>query len=639
MADHESLSHYKLARQMGRKYLSDNSNKDTKGYLLILDDIIKDADIVSELNLRTREIPLNKVIGTRTSARSNAFAGNFMPLLSETTEFAIKWMNLYNSHIEEGIREPVKVYEYINRYFVLEGNKRVSVLKYLDAVSLYAKVTRLIPRRDETNRMVSIYYEFLDFDKRVAFDNLWFSRQGAFTHLVEIVEQYKLSHSEMTKSTAELINDNFKTFRLCYNQANFKDIPITSGDAFLEYTEIYGFHDNLPTAEVRDRIKKCEEQFKLMASQDTNRVTTIEMLPDEGKSYLSFFSKKPQKLKVAFAFESSPDISLWTYTHYVAMKRLERAMGNKIEVIAKYNVPHGVGAYPAMQELIEQDPNIVFATSPNMSNAALRLSLENPERAILNCDRAQPMKNMMTYFPKVHDASYLCGILAGAMTRSDVLGYITPARIHRELTYGVNAFAAGARMVNPNAVVVNYIMPKADTGETEHIKARTQLAKRKVDMAFCQHQLNTPLVRKGFPGVYAQLYLLSPNNGNPQECIGAAAYDWSVFYNQIVSDCFTTKHSILDISRSGLDSTVHFGWGIETGMLDVYGVDAFMGHNAAKLMKIFRNLILNGMVHPFEGPLFDRDLKVRVEKDDVPTLLEIQNMNWFLDSIVEVIKG
>ena len=65
-----------------------------------------------------------------------------MPILDEETEFAIKWSNLADAQINEGIRDPIKAFEYMNRYYVLEGNKRVSVLKYYNAVSIPAYVTR-----------------------------------------------------------------------------------------------------------------------------------------------------------------------------------------------------------------------------------------------------------------------------------------------------------------------------------------------------------------------------------------------------------------------------------------------------------------------------------------------------------------
>ena len=84
-----------------------------------------------------------------------------MPLLEEDTEFAIKWSNLCEAHLEEGIHTPIIAYEYLNKFYVQEGNKRVSVLKYYEAVTIPGTVTRLVPARDDTLEN-KIYYEFLD---------------------------------------------------------------------------------------------------------------------------------------------------------------------------------------------------------------------------------------------------------------------------------------------------------------------------------------------------------------------------------------------------------------------------------------------------------------------------------------------
>ena len=637
MADYDSSANYKQARAMGRHYLSEHGDSATKGYLYILDDLLDNVEICGEINLGTTEIPIHKILGTRTSARSNAFAGNFMPLLPENTEFGAKWCKLYESHIREGIREPIKVYEYLNRYFVQEGNKRVSVLKYLGAVAIEARVTRLIPKRDESNKQISIYYEFLDFDRRATFDNLWFSHRGGFTGLVNLVETWQHEHPECKTATADLINASFKAFRLCYREAGFGNIPITSGDAFLEYLKVYGFKPDRPLDTIREQVKSCEAQFKLVSVKDPDTVNTVEQKFPSEKAALSFFSRKPRKLKVAFAFESTPEKCLWTYDHDVARKRLERNLGDKISVITRYQVPNGESSYGPLKELMEEEPDILFATSPNMSAGALRLSIENPDKTILNCDFAQPKKNIMTYYAKFYEAAFLCGVMAGSMTRTGLLGYTTTMATHPGSTFNLNAFCLGAQLVNPTAHVVNLNLYRVDMSDPYHMEARKELARHGVDIAMCIHQPHTPLVRKGFPGVYAQLYLLQTNTGHPRECIGAAAVDWSVLYNDLVGDSFKTKNSILDITRSGNDSSVHFGWGLNTGILDVLGVDSFMGHNAIRLLNIFKDLIATGKIHPFEGPLYDRDHNMILEKYSTLNLLEIQSMKWLHEAVVDSI--
>ena len=116
-----------------------------------LDDILKEKNIVAvrEVPLGLVQIPSELIVGTKTAGRSSAFSKSFKPLLKENTEFAYKWMALYKAHLNEGIREPIKAYEFMNKFYVEEGNKRVSVLKFFDAVSIPGNVTRIVPPRTE----------------------------------------------------------------------------------------------------------------------------------------------------------------------------------------------------------------------------------------------------------------------------------------------------------------------------------------------------------------------------------------------------------------------------------------------------------------------------------------------------------
>jgi len=142
-----ALYDYAGALRQGRRQYQQAIMRGEYPYLPVLDDILANADVVSEISLGLMDVPLEKIVGTKTAGRTQAFANNFMPLLAEKTEFGAKWAFLYDHQIEEGIRDPIVAYEFMNRYYVQEGNKRVSVLKYVKAYSITASVIRLIPRR------------------------------------------------------------------------------------------------------------------------------------------------------------------------------------------------------------------------------------------------------------------------------------------------------------------------------------------------------------------------------------------------------------------------------------------------------------------------------------------------------------
>ena len=183
-----SKEDYIKAQRMGKRDYQLRMMKGLPPTLEVLDDILPPKGSYSEVPLGLVQIPMDLIVGTKTGGRSSAFAGNFMPILKDNTEFAIKWALLSTAHVTEGIREPVKAYEYMNKFYILEGNKRVSVMKYYDAVSIPGEVIRIIPPRtkEKENR---IYFEFLDFYEVSKVNYIWFSNTGSFGKLLTVMKK------------------------------------------------------------------------------------------------------------------------------------------------------------------------------------------------------------------------------------------------------------------------------------------------------------------------------------------------------------------------------------------------------------------------------------------------------------------
>ena len=70
----------------------------------------------------------------------------------------------------------------MNRFYVEEGNKRVSVLRYFDAVSVTAHVVRLLPEKDGS-RESKLYYEFVDFYQISKINFLELSKPGGYARI------------------------------------------------------------------------------------------------------------------------------------------------------------------------------------------------------------------------------------------------------------------------------------------------------------------------------------------------------------------------------------------------------------------------------------------------------------------------
>ena len=74
----------------------------------------------------------------------------------------------------------------MNRYYVLEGNKRVSVLKYFNAVSIPAIVTRKIPKLSD-DYDVRLYYEYMKFNEITGLCSVEFTKLGNADKLLSLV--------------------------------------------------------------------------------------------------------------------------------------------------------------------------------------------------------------------------------------------------------------------------------------------------------------------------------------------------------------------------------------------------------------------------------------------------------------------
>ena len=153
---------YEKAYKLAKREMSLRKSRHEDPYLPVLDEVVPGALALPTRPLHLVSIPLNQIVGTATRGRTTAFAANFMPAIEDRGEFTAKWERLYRSVVNEGVNSPIKAYEYMNKFYVIEGNKRVSVMKFLDAASIEGEVIRLIPpKTDEPEN--KIYYEFLSF--------------------------------------------------------------------------------------------------------------------------------------------------------------------------------------------------------------------------------------------------------------------------------------------------------------------------------------------------------------------------------------------------------------------------------------------------------------------------------------------
>ena len=254
MSQSEAGVQYAKALKAGQKTYRECVLAGRYPYLQILDEILTNSMISGRVDLGVIDVPAEQIVGTKSAGRTRAFAADFMPLLPPSSEFAAKWTELCAAHLgDEGIRDPIRCYEYMGRFYVQEGNKRVSVLKSFGARSVPGYVTRLIPVYSD-DEAVAMYYEFLDFYRLSSLYGVYFSRRGGYAKL-QAALGYDPDHV-WSEEERRRFQSSFFFFREAFRKLGGAELGITPADALLVWLEFYplGTIKELSTAEIHKTL-------------------------------------------------------------------------------------------------------------------------------------------------------------------------------------------------------------------------------------------------------------------------------------------------------------------------------------------------------------------------------------------------
>lgn len=231
----DAVNEYSKALKKGRKQYRKDLWEKNNPHLLALEKIV-DFERLTQRNMGIIEVPSFLIIGTIQQLRAECFSKDFMPLIKNGSEFAFKWSNVVKYHTSDsGISECPIVYEYLGNFYVKEGNKRVSVLKYYGAITIACEVVRLFPENDG-GKQFRLYDEFLRYYNMSKLYSIQFHKEGYYQKLQRLVgfdENYEWDRSDRYKLIG--IYERFK--ELCVK----RKVDIYYPDGLMIMMEIYGY--------------------------------------------------------------------------------------------------------------------------------------------------------------------------------------------------------------------------------------------------------------------------------------------------------------------------------------------------------------------------------------------------------------
>ena len=582
-------------------------------YLPVLDELLEHQEIQTEQKLGLMQIPLENVVGTSTKNRTYAFAANFMPILENGTEFSYKWINLAEAQVNEGIRDPIIVYEFLNRYYVVEGNKRVSVLKYYEADSISAFVTRKVPKLTD-DKEIKLYYELMKFQEETGINSIEFGRLGVAANVVSQVG----AQTPWDQETKEKFRSALFYFSKVYEEKGGRMLPIKLGDAFATFLRVYGYEAvvQMSGEDFAKNIQKCWSEFAVLTEKERVDLVLNPVEVQERRNILRtllpFTSQK--KLTVAFLYPKRIKESDWLYSHELGRNYLEETFPEQISTIFVEGVTKD-NVEQTLNDVILEGADIIFEVGPQMMEPSLKVAIEHPEVKILNCSLNEPHKNIRTYYARMYEAKFISGMIAGAMAENDKIAYVADYPIYGMIA-NINAFALGAACVNPRAKV--YV----DWSTRKGYDLDKFL--RENDIHYVSNQdMITPVSASREFGLYRY------EDGEATNLV-MPLWNWGVFYEKLM-------HSILaGAYQTEGDSEVkaiNYWWGISADVIDlIYSKNVPRG--IKRLAEHIEYDIRVEDVVPFYGEIYAQDgtLKNNAEEEMLPET--IMRMDWLVENVI-----
>ena len=608
---------YKKAQKMGQRSFRACVSKGQYPYLQVLDDILENTELDSTQPLGVVNIPLDAIVGTKTEGRKTAFARNFMPLLGDRTEFAVKWSALCESQMEEGIRDPIEAVEFLNRFYVVEGNKRVSVMKYFGAGSIPGNVTRYIPKRNGSKE-VNIYYEFLDFYKLTQINQLWFTEEGRFAKFVAAVG--KAPGERWSDDDKSMLTSIYYRFRSVFVQRGGDRLPITPADGLLAVMGVYPYRQlcGMSMPELQQAVERAWSEVLVLTRPDAVELS-MELASPQNTGLFSRLHNpiafQAPSLKVGFVYEKSADTSAWTYAHDFGRGELEEHFGGRVTTLCYDNVQPDVNGNEILEKAVADGCDVIFTTTPKLIGASLKASLAHPEVKIINCSLNMSHPSIRTYYGRIHEAKFLLGAIAGALADDNKIGYVATYP-----TYGmiaaINAFALGAQMTNPRAQV--YLEWTSEKGAD--IPAR--FAENGVTLI---SDLDNRAPQQ--PPWKFGLYRLEGDHF----CNYAMPFwNWGEFYVRIVQSIMNGGWS----AGSSGERALNYWWGMDAGVIDVL-CSRTLPVETQRLVNLLRQAVCSRDFDPFAGVLYAQDGRVVMPADHSRlTAEQVITMDWLASNVI-----
>ncbi len=363
---------------------------------------------------------------------------------------------------------------------------------------------------------------------------------------------------------------------------------------------------------------------------------------------LAFAPAADKPLKAGFIYVGPVGDLGFTNAHDVGRRYAESQLP-WLKTVYVESVPEGDAARFIDRLVREEKCDVVFTCSFGFMDDTVKAGARYPKQIFMHCSGYKNAPNVGTYFADLYQMYYLNGLMAGALTKSNKIGYVgafpTP-----EVVRHIDAYALGVKATNPKAKVdVRWIYAWFDPQKAK--EAAEALISSGVDcLAFTEDTQSVVEVGETHTKAGKQIYTFSHYSPmqkfGPDSCVSGQLVDWGVMYVKILQDIRDKKWTNEDMWWLAKEKAAilggEFGEPInakfvpalkakkvktpDLGTLSVYDL----------VMKRYDAMRTGGRdaFDPFTGPIKDNKGNVKIPAGRYGTKAELLSIDYFTDNVL-----
>jgi simple sugar transport system substrate-binding protein len=329
---------------------------------------------------------------------------------------------------------------------------------------------------------------------------------------------------------------------------------------------------------------------------------------------------KPEPLKAAWIYVGPVGDAGWSFAHDQGRKAVEAKFGDAVKTTFIEKVPEGADAERVIRELAQQGNKIIFATSFGYMEPMLKVAADFPDVKFEHATGYKTAPNMRIYDASFYQDTYMAGVIAGKMTKTNVLGFVGSFPIP-EVLRNINAFTLGAQSVNPKIrTKVVWVNTWYDPGKES--EAAQSLINQKADVLLQNTDSTAVLQTAEKNGKYAFGWDSDMSSFGPKAHLGSAIVNWAPYYIKAIEEV-----------KAGTWKTERTVWGVKEGLNDLIKIADVVPEDAKKRVDEIKAGLKDGSFNPFTGPVVDNTGKERLAKDQKADQAWLDKVDFYVKGV------